>query len=636
MNSFLSPSQSRRRIKKKYRRFLIGGLCILAILLSVSLVAYAEAKGAYSKGLEGKAQLERAKMNITDQDFDEATKNLQSANASFTDAKKTLEDVTLIRYIPFASRQLNAVRNILEAGIQLATAAAEFTEVGSKAMAVVEQSQTVSFADISTEQKKEILRVFYESPPELKGAEAQIQLAKQAIQRIPSYGLLPPISRVATELREQFGAIEEGIGVAIPVIEAVPRIIGYPGEKTYLFLLENNSELRPTGGFIGTYGILKVKYGEITFFETDNIYNLDSPARERVVVEPPAPLAKYLHSTQWLMRDSNWDPDFPTSAEKALWFYKEESQSQEPIDGVIAITPTFIQSLLEITGDITVQNITFTKENLVDTLQRIVEKDFTAYGLNDSTRKQIIGDLSKELLERILELPQERWSDLWDIFREDIRSKQVLIYLKDAELQRLVSEQGWTGEMKQTDHDYLFIVDANLASLKSDPNVFRNYDYSVRYEGGRAIATLNITYNNKNDLTFFTTRYHTYIRAYVPAGSTLLQTTGAEDDVLTSSEHGKTVFETYKTIEFQDQETLTFEYALPEIVAEQFQQGQYLLTVQKQAGAAAYDLEVTVNTEKDIQEFSPMSIGESTGKKTVHFSTLLDSDQEFMVGLGSL
>lgn len=630
MNS-ISFTPSPRKLKRRKRPFLIGGFFVLLILVGVALFSYTDLKTAYSKGLEGQASLEQAKVSLRGQDFDATTKNLTNAHTSFSEAKTALEDSKIINYIPFASRQVNAVRNILEAGIQLTSAATTFTEIGTKAMDIVEQSSTVSFADIPTEQKAEVLKVFYESPPELKGSQAQIQLAKQAIARIPTYGLLPPIHRVATELREQFLTIEEGIAVAIPTIEAVPRIIGYPNEKTYLFLLENNSELRPTGGFIGTYGILKVKYGEITFFETDNIYNLDNPARSRVVVEPPAPLAKYLHSTQWLMRDSNWDPDFPTSAQKALWFYKEESQSQEPIDGVIAVTPTFIQSLLAITGDITVQNVTFTEKNLVDTLQRIVEKDFASYGLTDATRKQIIGDLSKELLNSLLHLPQDQWSKLWDVFQDDIRSKHILVYLEDPELQRLAGEQGWTGAMSQTEHDYLFIVDANLASLKSDPNVFREYAYAVRLESDRAIATLNMTYNNTNELTFFTTRYHTYIRVYVPEGSTLLKTIGAEDDVLLTTEHGKTVFETFKTIEFQDQETLTFEYTLPDRIARELREGGYLLTVQKQPGAAGYGLEIIVDAGKDIQEFSPVSAGASEGERRVRFKTTLDSDKQFMV-----
>lgn len=636
MNLILSQSHGPRRLKKRYLRLLQGGAVLLVLMFGVVFLNFNASQELYTQSMNGKKELELAKTHLASEDFEGATKNIENARRSFESAKNAADGMTLVRYIPFASRQVNAIRHILETGIQMTSAATTFAQIGAKTMTIVEKSQTVSFADISAEQKADVLKVLYESPPELKGAEAQIQLAKQSMQRIPTYGLLPPIRDVANELREQFGVMERGVGAALPTIEALPRIIGYPGEKNYLFLLENNSELRPTGGFIGTYGILKVRYGEITFFETDNIYNLDNAAHGRLVVEPPPPLAQYLRATQWLMRDANWDPDFPTSAAKALWFYKEESQSMERIDGVIAITPTFIQSLLKITGDITVKKITFTSENLVDTLQRIVEKDFTAYGLNDSTRKQIIGDLSKELLDTLLHLPQNRWPELWDIFQSDIRSKHVLMYLEDPELQKLAVEQGWAGEVKQTDHDYVFVVDANLASLKSDPNVFRKYEYSVRQdEQGRMVATLNMTYNNKNDLTFFTTRYHTYIRVYVPEGSTLLKTTGAEDEVIVGAEHGKTVFETYKTIEFQDQETLTFEYLLPERITQEAQAGQYLLLIQKQAGAAAYELEVDIQPGQDVTEFSPIQKGRTREKEGVHFSTALDSDQAFMVGFQS-
>ena len=227
----------------------------------------------------------------------------------------------------------------------------------------------------------------------------------------------------------------------------IPKIAGYPESKTYLFLLENNTELRPTGGFIGTYGTLKVKDGEIEDFVTDNIYNLDVPAESFLNIDPPEPLKKYLKSERWFLRDSNWSPDFPATAEKALWFYEQERGPVKNFDGVIAVTPTFIESLIELTGELTVQGITFNKENFVDTLQYQVEQGYYRQGISDSERKEIIGQLSAMLLDRLLALPQSKWDDFWTTFTNDIEHKQILIYLRDPVAQATVSQENWGGEV---------------------------------------------------------------------------------------------------------------------------------------------------------------------------------------------
>lgn len=626
----------RASFSRRKRTIAIGASALFLLLLVVVLSDAKDGKAAYDNAMRGKTALLSGQEALHAQDFDVASQKLEEANGAFTASQDALHGIGATRYIPFASRQVKAVNYILEAGIQLTSATARFTAVGTKAMDVIEASDTVSFANISTEQKAEVLRVLYESPPELQGASAQIALAEQAIDNIPTYGLLPPIREVADLLREQFPKVQNAITAAVPAIQTLPYIVGYPEQRTYLFLLQNNTELRPTGGFIGTYGLLKVQNAEIQFFETDNIYNLDNVARNFLQITPPKPISSYLGSTQWLMRDSNWDPDFPTSAEKAIWFYHEETQTQEPIDGVIAITPVFIQSLLEITGDITIRNITFTSENLVTTLQRIVEQDFTAYGLDDFSRKQIIGELADELMNRIFALPQTEWGKLWGVFTKNVEQKHILLYSTEERIEQLIKEEEWGGEIQTADGDYLMVVDANLASLKSDPLVYRSHTYSVSKDSEKGlIATVNITYNNKNDLTFFTTRYHTYVRVYAPEGSELVSVDGAEDDVDVTTEHGKTVFGTYKTIEYQDQETLTLTYALPARLENMAENGEYSLLVQKQPGTAAYDLSVTFDVGEKIGVFDPQIEGTLQGDNRVEFMSTLDHDRWYVIGLDS-
>jgi len=108
-------------------------------------------------------------------------------------------------------------------------------------------------------------------------------------------------------------------------------------------LFQNNFELRPGGGFIGSFGILKVKGGKVTKFEVHDTGNFDGRIPDTVA--PPYPMKETLNIPSWKLRDSNWEPDFETNAKQAIEFYKM-GQGEENFDGVVAITANVLTSFL--------------------------------------------------------------------------------------------------------------------------------------------------------------------------------------------------------------------------------------------------------------------------------------------------
>jgi len=74
-------------------------------------------------------------------------------------------------------------------------------------------------------------------------------------------------------------------------------------------------ELRPTGGFIGSFGLLNFENGKLGNLNVNDIYAIDGQLKGHVA--PPDELLHFLGQPNWYMRDSNWSPDFPISAERA-------------------------------------------------------------------------------------------------------------------------------------------------------------------------------------------------------------------------------------------------------------------------------------------------------------------------------
>lgn len=626
----LQPDQAQSkqfgRRKKNWRQiarpWLLGfgiPIGVIIIVFAVMAIKYLNpVRSLVTHAKNGKNSFTSAQTAVTNEKYREAGDTLAAAQKELALAQQEMDKLGGLRALPYIKTQLAAIDNILKAGTQTASALSKIAYLADEIITPVKSDSGFSLAKLKPEQKHIILQKISEAYPDLVGVKAEIDLAVLSMEQIPDHGIYPTIKKMVEPIKNQLPGLKRSLAQALPAAELLPPIAGYPNGKTYLFLLENNTELRPAGGFIGTYGILKIKDAEITYFKTDNIYNLDNPYKDTLIAKPPEPLQRYLSADKWFLRDSNWSPDFPTSAEKALWFYRQENGPEKNIDGVVAVTPNFIESLIKLTGNITVNGIEFTPENFVETMQYQVEQGFYRQGISDAERKEIIGVMSQQLMDRLLNFPQSRWGELWQVVMNHIDEKQLMFYSKDESLQTIIARENWGGAVKQTEgSDYVMFVDANMASLKSDRIVDRNVTYQVDKTADGLVGDLTIQYKHLGTkIDWKTTRYRTYTRVYVPKGSTLIEGTGLmTDDKLhngrpaepvVTEELGKTVFGGFISIEPGDQGTIHYRYRLPEQIISKINGGSYLLDFQKQPGTRSYPLRISLNFGKSIFTADPI------------------------------
>jgi len=644
---------------------------ILALVVAVVIVAVIwglifinDLKQAYKLSFDAKSKLELAIHDVINRDFKDAADLITQANTDFIRAKNLISHVWIYRYIPYAGRQYAAVDKMLEAGIDLTTSSPKVVLLIDDIVAPL-KNESISYDTLSSAQKREILNKIVAAEPLLIEVQKQIDEATLAIDSIPENGLLGPIKSGVLTLKDNLPQIKDLIDHSLPMLRVLPQIVGFDQPKSYLFLLQNNTELRPTGGFIGTYGILKLQDGDIKEFQTDNVYNLDRATQPVLQIPSPAPIVKYLEQKNWSLRDSNWSPDFPTTAQEALYLYTEENRTlavleaqgkknlgekgevietipYQEVDGVIAMTPEVIEDLLKLTGPVTVDGYLFTDQNLVDQLEFIVGQQYKTLGISAAQRKGVINDLANQIKLKILSFPLQRIKDLLNIAYKALAQKEILIYAKDQNLEQLVLARNWGGAVKNSDLDYLMVVDSNLASLKTDQYVGRTIDYTFKWQGSDLIATTKITYKNNADFTWKSTRLRSYTRVYVPAGSQLINSSGALADdkikdpahtpgqVETGQELNKTYFGAFISIEPHEIGVLTFEYKLPQSIKDAIKNNNYTLLVQKQPGVIP-NLTLTLNFDKNIKSAIPGEVPSEWSNTNYKYSTPLDQDKMFNI-----
>lgn len=360
-------------------------------------------------------------------------------------------------------------------------------------------------------------------------------------------------------------------------------------ERNYLILFHNNMELRPGGGFIGAFGIVKIKNGHVLSVDTNDLSNFDELIPDGT--KPPYPMREIGYVDSWKLRDSNWSPDFSTNARKAEEFYRLGG-GKEDFTGIVGITSNVLTSLLKVVGPVRIEGYPgeYDSENAVLMLEYQVEKSFDEQGIEQSERKSIMGELAGVILKRTQELNLIEKKRLAEILLEDLRKKDIQLYFADENLQRSVENANWTGKVRSDwKKDYLMTIDANLGSYKSDYYVERALDYTIDLSGDVPKANLKITYKHTaKQRDWMTKDYLSYLRVYVPEEAWLVDSKNF-DGTKFENELGRKYFGAIIKVPLDATKTIELNYILPKEIAQD-----YDLLIQKQAGLSEVPVVVHV------------------------------------------
>ncbi len=308
-----------------------------------------------------------------------------------------------------------------------------------------------------------------------------------------------------------------------PLFSVLPTVVGYNGKQTYLVLFQNNMELRPGGGFIGSYGLLSFEEGRVVDFTIHDVYTADGKLKGHI--EPQYPIRRYIPSVHLFLRDSNFYADFSKNSQIVASLLFQETG--EHVDGVIALDVTTLKDFLSVIGPVEVSDYqeTVTAENMYLLTQKHAEKRF----FPGSTQKK---DFLQALFAGILQKTKTKeisFKKLLAFFKDQTTQKHMLFGFSDKTTQDAFSLAHLTGslqdrrETKGSVNDFLLLSEANLGVNKANYFVTRTMQHAVTIsEQGSVKATTTVVYQNQSQKdTWPGGVYKNYLRFFVPLGSTL-------------------------------------------------------------------------------------------------------------------
>ena len=303
---------------------------------------------------------------------------------------------------------------------------------------------------------------------------------------------------------------------------------------TYLLLFLNNSEIRPGGGFIGSFAKVRFEAGTIKDLVVEtNIYKRDNAFIAENDIEPPEPLRRVNHAGRWALHDANWYPDFSDSAQHVKWFYDRTSTEKETINGVIGVTLTAAEELMKLTGPVTVveHNLTLTHDNFFREIQYRVEKGYfaTEENKNINEPKTVIRDLIPPLAQKLKEVnPVALTSYVAHMARE----KQIVFWFSDTPSQARVEKWNWGGRIPTDPRPLFGTVNAALDQAKSTRSIRQHTDITETTAGALRWTDVRITRTHKGSYTWPDGDDANYLELIVPSDAKIDSVLVDGEDIL--------------------------------------------------------------------------------------------------------
>jgi hypothetical protein len=494
--------------KFSYAQLVGTALLFVGIGLGFAALSYLAGAKNDSKQILGIAtdaygDLNRATDDLQSQNFENAVSLFESAKANLDQASQNLNKYWLLtKVVPQARSADNVLQGaqlLAQAGQKLSSALSVYSQLKVSSRGV----ETANFAELLAQSKQTL--------------QGSLDLLKQANSKFADAQSLPE------EYQQQVVAAQGQIGLLTGLLQKMVDLedlyLSFAGTapKTYLLVFQNYDELRPTGGFIGTYGVLKLSSGAIKELKIESVYNLDGSLISNIAA--PGPFQPDIK--KWGLRDANWFADFPTTAQKLMYFYEK---AKETTDGVIAITPKMFGQLLQLTGPIEMKDygVTLTPDNFQDMVQL---KTSVEYDKQLNQPKKFLADFAPILLDKLKGLNQDQWLQLMQIVNENFMGKNIMLYSADVQTQSKIEAMGFAGQISEVPHDYLSVVNANLGGTKTDLNMQQDIDLKTDIAAdGSLVNTLTITRTN-------TAQEHNrdFMRVMVPLGSKVISSEGFDE-----------------------------------------------------------------------------------------------------------
>lgn len=449
------------------RRGILYGLGVLALfwiswIVVTGLVARREAMEIHDR-------LEQVQVQVAQGDLAGAERTAASLPALATHAHAMTSGPAwwAAAEVPYFGRPFAIARG--------ATAVAD--DVGHNGIpALLEAAGRLDPAKLRSGPSSVNLQPLIAQAPRLAAAARSMHRALSALDELPSSSWLSQVDSVRSSLDTTLRSVTGYVDAGARTARALPAMLGEHGMKRYFVGLQNEAELRGTGGLPGAFAIAEADHGRVTFthFESDSVLlprathgqiatGLDFGADYQQAYGASGPTE--------LFQNSNLSPHFPYAAQ--IWGAMWAKHSGEHIDGAIALDPQVLANFLAATGPVaTKYGVTLTAADIV----ALTEAQEYALFPDPTQRKQFLVDVLHAVADKILDGTAAP-INLVRAMSVSSSEQRVLVWTSDKSTESLIAQTNYAGTIPDDQRPFVGVVLNNLVGGKLDYYLRRSVSY---------------------------------------------------------------------------------------------------------------------------------------------------------------
>lgn len=633
-NLLTSKATQTKRINSRIPALVFGHSIKRILLIIVALIILSFAKTGLDIYL-GLSSLQSARNALSSADFESAISNSQSAEKSFKAAANKFQILSL------------PISSVLSSKTESMNMALYSAELGSSSLSNFTEGIQILATNLEIITSKDSSKKAVDT----KGASANFKKAYTDSTKAFYLAQIAQQGKIFTNrlqaAQTTFQDLSGFSSTALELVNFLNDITGTTDEKKYLILLQNNTELRPGGGFIGSFGEIVFKDGRLKEISVEDIYTIDGQLKEEI--DPPIQLTEKLGVEQLFLRDSNWSLDFAVNSATARDFYKKETGRE--VDGVIALDLSFIQDLIEKIGPVKLAdyNEEISAQNLFERGEYYSNVGFFP---GSSQKRDFLSTLTRTLINKIITSLSSAsqnnqnvpWLELINTTRQALSQKHLLVSFDNDNLSTLIKTKGWNNAMPPIyfdpaddsleTRDFLALSEANLGANKVNRYIERKIDYQMTIgRDADLVAKLKIVYKNTAQAdTWPAGTYVNFLRVYTPFATSLFDFQNGEgnnlEDVEVTNIGSLTVFSTFVEVPVLQTREVIFTYRIPKNIRLE-KAPTYNLYVQKQPGTGQDPFSFTFNLPNYIKIEAVNNDEQYLGDQNITIETDLGTNRQF-------
>ena len=339
----------------------------------------------------------------------------------------------------------------------------------------------------------------------LGAAAPALDQASAAVLRADP-GSIGPVGEAVVSAQSQLGALPQTAAGARTALDVGAELLGERRRQEWMILLQNGSEARGTGGFLGAYALLSARDGRIDVDEVDTNNSLSTRIPNGRM---PAEFLEFWtpeYTSEW--NSYNLSRHFPYTGELSR---SGMAARGVELDSVMAMDAYGVAALLAGTGPISVGGESVSADNAVQYFNADI---YTQYGDDIAAKDAAVVAFMKQLVGRVTDGDVDL-AAVAAALPPLVDGQRLGIWAADPALQARIEPYSVAGVVPTVREPWVTVALNNSAGNKLDAFVASDVTYRSGGACGR-VSEVSVTLTNNAPAGGVG---EAYADAYYPASS---------------------------------------------------------------------------------------------------------------------